>query len=346
MIPTKDLSLCYPCCKYRFFLPPFGRIEPDIYYSRYMFGGLTNSEHKGMVAPLDIGQRLAKWADHGFPELGDNVGWGIGNTVGQVLSHSEFKSDPHKAANAVFVSSGRKLLSNGAVMRTGVVAAVDALVPLDKLVADTRAACQVTHAAPQCVASCIAVTTAIQGLLQGRFFPETKTADIAGQLQSLCHHAFTNAVHAAFPGCPPEASTTIASGVAAETIVPADGTATDTDLAAELWQYLAPTVVTTTPTSSALSPLSSASGGPAATPAVAAAAAAAASSETKSSTPMVNGTNWSGVARLKLDDGRAIGYTYKATGAAFWALRSGLYSTTHLAVRTKTFYLTSILAIV
>ena len=33
---------------------------------------------------MDFAERLLQWATRGFPELGDTVGFGIGNTVGKV----------------------------------------------------------------------------------------------------------------------------------------------------------------------------------------------------------------------------------------------------------------------
>lgn len=38
----------------------------------------------GVVDELDFAARLSQWSKHGFPELGDTVGWGIGRTVGKV----------------------------------------------------------------------------------------------------------------------------------------------------------------------------------------------------------------------------------------------------------------------
>lgn len=38
----------------------------------------------GVVDEIDFATRLSQWANSGFPELGDSVGWGIGRTVGKV----------------------------------------------------------------------------------------------------------------------------------------------------------------------------------------------------------------------------------------------------------------------
>ena len=41
---------------------------------------------------------------------------------------------------------------------------------IEKVIENTKAACKVTHADPRCIASCVAVTTAIAMMLQGKHF--------------------------------------------------------------------------------------------------------------------------------------------------------------------------------
>ena len=52
-------------------------------------------------------------------------------------------------------------------MRTSVLGTMD-FDDLDKVIENTKRACKVTHADPRCVASCVAVTTAIALMLQGK----------------------------------------------------------------------------------------------------------------------------------------------------------------------------------
>ena len=44
--------------------------------------------------PVDYGRRLKFWVDHGFPDLGDDGGNGIGKTTLAVLEHSQFDKNP------------------------------------------------------------------------------------------------------------------------------------------------------------------------------------------------------------------------------------------------------------
>lgn len=56
----------------------------------------------GILHPLNFAKKMAEWNDFGFPELGTPAR-GIGYTVGQVLGHNEFRTNPHKAAFVVRV---------------------------------------------------------------------------------------------------------------------------------------------------------------------------------------------------------------------------------------------------
>ena len=63
--------------------------------------------------------------------------------------------------------SGRFVAPNGAVMRTSIIGVQDfSYIPT--VLENTKAACHVTHADPRCLASCVAVTTAIALMLQGK----------------------------------------------------------------------------------------------------------------------------------------------------------------------------------
>lgn len=60
---------------------------------------------------------LLQWAENGFPELGDDGGMGIGNTVAQVLHHPAYLENPKFAAYDVWKNSGCNVAANGALMR-------------------------------------------------------------------------------------------------------------------------------------------------------------------------------------------------------------------------------------
>ena len=72
-----------------------------------------------------------------------------------------------QAATDVWENSGRYLAPNGGVMRTSVLGIQD-FSDIKTVITNTEKACRVTHADPRCIASCVAVTTAIALMLQGK----------------------------------------------------------------------------------------------------------------------------------------------------------------------------------
>ncbi|XP_011410575.2 PREDICTED: uncharacterized protein LOC105316948 [Amphimedon queenslandica] len=155
-------------------------IVPDFHRSRWDQGDWTDDtdqmllillsvvENNGIVDEKDFARRLRDWMLKGFPELGDPGGFGIGMTVSKVLHHPLILTDPHAAARDVWESSGRYLAANGAVMRTSILGVLH-FNDLERVVSNTCAISRVTHADPRCTASCVAMTTAIALMLQGRY---------------------------------------------------------------------------------------------------------------------------------------------------------------------------------
>lgn len=125
---------------------------------------LSIIEQNGTVLPTDYAAKLKRWAQRGFPELGDYGGMGLGATTSNVLRHQKFLSDPHAAAEDVWVRSGREVAPNGGVMRTSVLGVFQYDTPT-KVHENTLAICKVTHTDPRCQASTVAVTTAIALML-------------------------------------------------------------------------------------------------------------------------------------------------------------------------------------
>jgi ADP-ribosylglycohydrolase len=107
-----------------------------------------------------------RWINHGFPELGDACGMGLGATTAQVVHHPKFLQDPHAAAEAAWIRLNRNAAPNGAVMRTSVLG-IFKHDDLDQLIANTVRIAKVTHYDSRCLASCVATTTAIAMMLQG-----------------------------------------------------------------------------------------------------------------------------------------------------------------------------------
>ncbi|XP_078679053.1 uncharacterized protein LOC144914764 [Branchiostoma floridae x Branchiostoma belcheri] len=124
---------------------------------------------------------LYTWMLDGFRELGDRGGCGLGRTTHTVLTHPEFFDNPQKAAREVWESTGQAAAPNGAVMRTSILG-VHQFWDLDSVGENAKLFCQTTHADPRCVASCVAVTTAIAQMLQG----ET-------DVEKIIHNSFSRA---------------------------------------------------------------------------------------------------------------------------------------------------------
>jgi ADP-ribosylglycohydrolase len=93
---------------------------------------------------------------------------GVGMTVMRTVTSRLFLEDPHKAARIVWEDSGKYLAANGAIMRTSVLGVMN-FNDLPKVIDNTKKIALATHADPRCVASCVAVTTAIAMMLQGNF---------------------------------------------------------------------------------------------------------------------------------------------------------------------------------
>ncbi|XP_028414474.1 uncharacterized protein LOC114537610 [Dendronephthya gigantea] len=128
----------------------------------------TLLEGNGQFDKLVFANKMVKWCRRGFPELGDIGGMGRGMTTSKVLEHPYYLTDPHKAAHDIWVRSGYFVAPNGGVMRTSILGTME-FHNLDKVIENTKNACMVTHADPRCVASCVAVTTAIALMLQGKY---------------------------------------------------------------------------------------------------------------------------------------------------------------------------------
>lgn len=177
----------------------YSQIINDFHRSRWAKGDWTDDtdqlllilqmivERNGTVDKGAFAKKMISWRHNGFIELGDQGGMGIGMTVSQTLSHHNFLTGPHEAAREVWERSGRYLAANGAIMRTAILGTLE-FNKIDRVVANTREVCHVTHADPRCLASCIAVTTAIALMLQGTYDPHKKN-----ELEKLVEEAINHA---------------------------------------------------------------------------------------------------------------------------------------------------------
>lgn len=60
---------------------------------------------------------------------------------------------------------------------------------IEEVISNTKEACQVTHADPRCIASCIAVTTAIALMLQGKHINEVGDYDVEAVVKEAFKYA-------------------------------------------------------------------------------------------------------------------------------------------------------------
>lgn len=120
---------------------------------------LSMIENEFKFNSLDIAKKLKDWVGTGFKELGDTVGQGLGGTMNMVLTHPKFLENPAQAANEIWYNSGKKLASNGSLMRTSIIGALPHPVMIEKWAAMLSS---ITHADPRCITSCV-----IQSLIVG-----------------------------------------------------------------------------------------------------------------------------------------------------------------------------------
>uniref|UniRef100_A0A6U9GXS7 ADP-ribosylglycohydrolase n=1 Tax=Zooxanthella nutricula TaxID=1333877 RepID=A0A6U9GXS7_9DINO len=120
----------------------------------------------GLPDQQDFARRLKQWARHGFQQLGDRCGSGLGKTVGKVVDAKGFEEAPVECAERIWRNNGCNLAANGAVMRAAL-CGVPMFWDLDCSERAAVAFCQVTHFDTRCVASCVCVSIAISCLLSG-----------------------------------------------------------------------------------------------------------------------------------------------------------------------------------
>jgi len=146
----------------------------------------TILETKGQASEIIFAKKLKKWCKRGFPELGDYAGMGLGMTVCSVILHNDYLEDPHKAAESIWIQSGKKGAANGGIMRTSILGCLD-YNDLNKVIENTLRICKVTHFDPRCLASCVAVTVTIASILQGA--PTKTNSDIQKLIDITEEHA-------------------------------------------------------------------------------------------------------------------------------------------------------------
>lgn len=131
-------------------------------------------DNKMQLDTRNIAARLKSWVISGFPELGDTFGMGLGGTMSMVIQHDKFLTEPTIAAGEIWNNSGKKLASNGSLMRTSIIGALPDLSRATQVAADLS---MVTHYDPRCVAACVFQSTIIHLLTYGQSLTKSEDVD-------------------------------------------------------------------------------------------------------------------------------------------------------------------------
>jgi ADP-ribosylglycohydrolase len=107
------------------------------------------------LTQMAFAKKLLNWSQHGFNELGDTVGQGLGGSTTMVLIDTKFLEYPERVAINVWENGGCAIAPNGSLMRSAVLSFTD------RPIKNSIQMCKVTHADPRCVASCIILNVAI-----------------------------------------------------------------------------------------------------------------------------------------------------------------------------------------
>ncbi|XP_037047819.1 uncharacterized protein LOC119082395 [Bradysia coprophila] len=119
----------------------------------------------GLLIPQEFAYSLKEWTEIGFPELDNKTCCGVGFTVGCVIGHTQFETNPHKAALDIWQANDRNLAANGAVMRTSVLG-ISLFHDESHVVRNAANCAKVTHADPRCIFSAVVVSVLISRMLR------------------------------------------------------------------------------------------------------------------------------------------------------------------------------------
>lgn len=126
------------------------------------------------VTAKKFAEKLLYWKNKGFPELGDIQGRGIGGTTMSVVNDPCFLENPKQVAKNFWIGSGKTIAANGALMRTSILSICDNYLDVSKEI------CQVTHADPRCIASCLVLNEAISLIMKDQIKDLKKNAVLTG----------------------------------------------------------------------------------------------------------------------------------------------------------------------
>ncbi|KAF3923431.1 hypothetical protein ABW21_db0206868 [Orbilia brochopaga] len=151
---------------------------------------LSYLHNNGTLTPRDFASRLHTWLAMGLRCL-DRLPLGIGNTVGMVVTHTDFLENPAAVSKQRWHATKCINAANGAVMRTSIIAPMYINATEDDCYRAAVDIALVTHADPRCLVSCVAVVALLRGLMNGEL---TKESQIDEYLERAWNWTVENAV--------------------------------------------------------------------------------------------------------------------------------------------------------
>ncbi|RUS80309.1 hypothetical protein EGW08_011947 [Elysia chlorotica] len=133
---------------------------------------------RGQIVEVDLAKRLMDWHERGFRELNDVKGQGLDMYTKTVVSHAQFSEAPKHAAEICWRSGAKQAgASNCAVARSSILG-LHYFNSHAKVIQNTVEMCAITHPDPRCMASCVAVTTAISLMMQQKHLKKSGQVDV------------------------------------------------------------------------------------------------------------------------------------------------------------------------
>ncbi len=130
------------------------------------------TENKNVYDPCIFAKKIHYWRWHGFPELGDECGMGVGQLTAKVISDENFLTNPIKTSAAIHKALGSDRAPNGAIMRAGIMAFAKNWATASILQAKT------THANMKCIKSSLILAYICKNLASDTMPDDSKIRDI------------------------------------------------------------------------------------------------------------------------------------------------------------------------
>eukprot|EP01132_Coremiostelium_polycephalum_P005400 gene5400-6735_t len=138
-------------------------------------------ESNGKPDEINYAKKLQKWLTSGFPELGDTCGQGASGT--SIILQNQFLTNPFFVSEKNWVTSGRRLATNGAISRAPVLGCLH----YDKMGVvynNSTIFTKITHFDQRCIVSSNAISGAIAILLNNA---ETKKLNVENKNEEVDH---------------------------------------------------------------------------------------------------------------------------------------------------------------